>query len=246
MDWEKEQNRRYAISKYGYREDVVNNPDYFDADTGKFKWKEYAPNDGVVEGTKEQFELQPGDQLVRYDTLDGSYFAPADSKYEELGLPYEEDKIQKTYWEVDKPFTVEKSEVAPTACSEGGGTQYRLNSDENRISEFNEEHLNDGEYIPKKSFQDSPSNLAYEGFIHKIDEQEVGSEEPSMASGNADQVEERDMGIRSDLKQWRESRGEIATDSPALQKSGFHQEGEASPMDNLNEMRQNRENENEA
>lgn len=175
-NWEKEQNKLNAMAEYGYSEKVVSNPNYFDANTGKLKWDENAPSDGAVMGTKEQTELQSGDKLIRYDTLDGSYFAPADSKYEELGLPYDESKIRKSYWKVDKPFTVEKSKVAPAFDSEGGGIQYRLNSSEDRVSQYNKEHTQDVEAVPRGSFRDSPSNLAYEGFIHEIDEKEAISE----------------------------------------------------------------------
>jgi len=184
-DWEREQNKLDAMAYQHLRKDVVENPDYFDADTGRVEWEKNAPNDGAVEGTKEQIELQPGDKLVRYDTLDGSYFAPADTKYEELSLPYDESKVQKTYWEVDKSFGVEQSEVKPAFDLEGGGTQYRLNSNDGRNTEYNEAHNWDGEAIPQGSFKDSPSNLAYEGFIHKIDEQEAlgeGNQPPSQSS----------------------------------------------------------------
>ena len=193
-DWEKDQNKYAATAENHYREDVVNNPDYFDAATGKLKWEENAPNDGAIEGTKEQVELLPGDKLVRYDTLDGSYIAPADTKYEELSLPYDESKIEKTYWEVDKPFIVEKSEVAPAFGSEGGGTQYRLNSSDDRVSDYNNEHNKDGEIVPKDSFKDSPSNLAFEGFVHQISEQET------LGENNQTSKENETMGVRDMLK----------------------------------------------
>jgi len=174
-DWEKEQNRLDAMIAHGYREDVVNNPDFFDAEKGKLKWP---AGDGAKDGTEEQLELHIGDKLVRYNTLDGEYFAPADTTFEDLSLPYDESKIEKTYWIVDKPFNVEKSEIAPAFGSAGGGIQYRLNAYEECASEYNEEH----------GLGDSPSNLAFEGFIHQIEQGEalgektINEEQDDMAS----------------------------------------------------------------
>jgi hypothetical protein len=180
-----QQNRLDAIIEHGYSTEVVNNPSYFNAEMSSLKWEENAPNNGAVEGTNKTIELQPGDKFVRYDTLDGSYFAPVDSRYETLALPYDENSIKKTYWEVDKPFDVEQSTVAPAFGSTGGGIQYRLNSSEKRVTNYNEEHLS----------KDSPSSLAYEGFIHKI--KECGA----VAKSNQKLLEEvNSMSVRDMLK----------------------------------------------
>jgi hydroxymethylpyrimidine pyrophosphatase-like HAD family hydrolase len=39
VDWEKEQNKFNAMFEHGYREDVISNPDFFNADTGKINWR---------------------------------------------------------------------------------------------------------------------------------------------------------------------------------------------------------------
>jgi hypothetical protein len=164
-----ELNKMDAIAD-GVREDVANNPDFFDAEKGAIKWEENAPNDGAVVGSKiPEYVLDEGYQLVRYDTLDGSYFAPIDTPYEKMSLPYDESKVKVSYWEVKEPFYVEKSVAAPAFGQEGGGIQYRLNANEGRISEYNESRVWDGDVVPAGSYRDSISNLAYEGYLKPLD-----------------------------------------------------------------------------
>jgi len=165
----REKNKLDAINS-GIREDVVNDRECFNPNTGELVW----PDNGGFEGATEKVTLREGVELVRFGTPDGAYFAPEGTPYEEMSLPYDKEKVQETHWEVTTDFEVEMGKTAPAFHQEGGGYQYRLNSDETRISDYNTEH---NAYDAGYDFTDSPSNLSYEGYLKRTDIPEIADVE---------------------------------------------------------------------
>ena len=115
-----EQNKLDAQAM-GKREDVVNNPEYFDASTGKTNYPE---GSGVKKGSEFEKTLEPGERITREGNLDGTYVAPEGTRHSEIATPEEEGKTPQTTWEIVKPIEVEGGEIAPGFGEKGGGEQY--------------------------------------------------------------------------------------------------------------------------
>ncbi|MEM9686438.1 MAG: glycohydrolase toxin TNT-related protein, partial [Bacteroidota bacterium] len=89
------------------------------------KVKNYPPNEGF-KGNSTTEVLQPGERIDRYGRESGKYVSPEGTPFEQRSLP--QSKINDPYaiYEVQKPFPVQKGEVAPWFFQKGGGIQYKL------------------------------------------------------------------------------------------------------------------------
>ena len=76
--------------------------------TGAIRWGEYAEK-----GSVEQVTARPGEIYTRWGSDTGSFLAPADADYKGLALPVIEEKQQRHFYQVLRPFPVERSRVAP-------------------------------------------------------------------------------------------------------------------------------------
>ena len=66
----------------------------------------------AVDGTVEKYSLLvPGKILERRGDENGNYLSDPNVKFEDLQLPYVEEKYKKTQYCVEKPFVVEKSTI---------------------------------------------------------------------------------------------------------------------------------------
>jgi hypothetical protein len=95
-------------------------------------------NDGVVEGTEHDVELQVGDEITRrehsgHPNLDGSYAGIDDISFEESSLPGEESDYDTHHLEVTEElpddYHISGGEVAPAFDHEGGGEQIHITRD---------------------------------------------------------------------------------------------------------------------
>lgn len=74
--------------------------------------KNYPPNNGAVQGTENLEYLQPGANIDRYSTLNGTYASPTGTPLELRSLPPSNSGILRSF-EVLKPFPVQSSTIAP-------------------------------------------------------------------------------------------------------------------------------------
>ena len=81
-------------------------------------------NDGAIPGTTQRIYLMPGEQIDRYGSFGGRYFAPTGTPMEMRALPYNANLLMYTQFEVVKPFEVISSTIAPAFGQIGFGTQY--------------------------------------------------------------------------------------------------------------------------
>jgi hypothetical protein len=93
---------------------------------GEWDWDKHAPNGGAVPGTQQVITLQPGTKVDRYGPPSGTYLSPEGIPYDARALPPGAKADGYTQYTVNKPFTVEKAEVAPAFNQPGGGVQYRV------------------------------------------------------------------------------------------------------------------------
>lgn len=87
--------------------------------------KNYPPNNGAVQGTENLEYLQPGANIDRYGSLNGTYASPAGTPLELRSLPPSNSGILRSF-EVLQPFPVQSSTIAPWYNQVGGGIQYKL------------------------------------------------------------------------------------------------------------------------
>lgn len=90
-----------------------------------FGIKNYPPNNGAVNGTENLEYLQPGAQIDRYGSLNGTYASPSGTPLELRSLPSSNSGVLNSF-EVLKPFPVQSSTIAPWYNQPGGGIQYKL------------------------------------------------------------------------------------------------------------------------
>ena len=110
--------------------------DKFEAEVEeKIEWPD---NDGAVEGTEQDRNLEVGEEFTRRtqsDTVndDGSFAGEKDISFEESSLPGNEEDYDVTDYKVTEEmpddYYVTESEVAPAFDQEGGGTQYEFKRD---------------------------------------------------------------------------------------------------------------------
>lgn len=74
---------------------------------GAIKWGEYAAKEGV-----EYKMLQPGDILSRWGNENGKFMSDVNTDYENLQLPYIQEKVARNVYKVIAPFPVEVSKIA--------------------------------------------------------------------------------------------------------------------------------------
>jgi Tuberculosis necrotizing toxin len=87
--------------------------------------KNYPPNNGAVNGTKNLEYLQKGAQIDRYGSPNGTYASPTGTPLELRSLPPSNSGVLNSF-EVLKPFPVQSSTIAPWYNQPGGGIQYKL------------------------------------------------------------------------------------------------------------------------
>ena len=103
------------------RDDIKDNPEYFD-EKGGLKWPE---NDGF-EGEPSKGTLQPGRTIDRYGP-DGVFTSQAGTPYEERSLPFDKASQDYNAYDVVKPIErVLEGETAPAFNQKGRGTQQKL------------------------------------------------------------------------------------------------------------------------
>ncbi len=102
---------------------------------GKESWA-WPPNDGALPGSEQVRQLGPGDalELDRVGGLDGEYFSPEGTPFDQRALPPDRLNFERTEWTVNTAnplvrsgsVSVERSTVAPWFGQPGGGVQYRF------------------------------------------------------------------------------------------------------------------------
>ncbi len=105
------------------------------------KWEDYrqefADSDGFDKRSREEngeyiikIKLPRGTELIRYGSEIGSYTAPKNTPYDNLGLPYLQETIEYheyivTADSISAFCIVKRGRVAPMFDSPGGGIQYK-------------------------------------------------------------------------------------------------------------------------
>jgi hypothetical protein len=133
-----EEQNRFEAEVMGVPEDIIDNPDYFDASTGHIKYPSSDSDsdfndDGSVAGTEHEAHLEVGDELTRRGSLDGSYTGSDDISFEESSLPGREEDYDVHNLEVVEEFPddihITEGEIAPGFGHEGGGEQQHFTRD---------------------------------------------------------------------------------------------------------------------
>jgi len=93
---------------------------------GEWDWGKYAPNGGAVSGTQQVITLPQGTKVDRYGPPSGTYLSPEGVPYDARALPPGAKADGYSQYTVNKPFTVEKAEIAPAFDQPGGGVQFRI------------------------------------------------------------------------------------------------------------------------
>ena len=107
---------------------------------GEWDWQKQAPNNGAVPGTQQTVTVQPGVVLDRFGQRGGEYMSPAGTPFEARALPPGKQADPYEQYQVLKPFTVTKEEIAPAFEQTGGGIQMRASIPEvqNRFATIND------------------------------------------------------------------------------------------------------------
>jgi len=84
----------------------------------------YPTNDGAL-GNWTTETLQPGTRIDRYGQRPGRYFSPENTLLDARALPVNSNTDVYQVFEVVKPFTIQKSIVAPAFGKPGFGIQYK-------------------------------------------------------------------------------------------------------------------------
>jgi hypothetical protein len=116
---------------------------------GEWDWDKHAPNGGAVPGTQQVITLQPGTKVDRYGPPSGTYLSPEGIPYDARALPPGAKADGYTQYTVNKPFTVEKAEVAPAFNQPGGGVQYRVVTPSGLTLRVDINYLINNEYLLK-------------------------------------------------------------------------------------------------
>lgn len=81
-------------------------------------------NDGFVPGTRRKRVLKKGTVIIRYGPQTGKFFAPPNTPYEQLSLPFDESTNEFHVYRVIRDMEVEEGIIAPYFDRIGGGIQY--------------------------------------------------------------------------------------------------------------------------
>jgi filamentous hemagglutinin len=115
-----------AINLNAQRDDGELFTAYKTSDGKDWDWNSIAPNNGAALGSTKSVTLNPGDVVDRYGRTRGTFLSPVGTPYEQRSLAPGTRAEPYSQYVVVKPFTVERSEIAPAFGQEGGGTQYRI------------------------------------------------------------------------------------------------------------------------
>jgi hypothetical protein len=117
---------------------------------GEWDWQRQAPNNGAVAGTTQTITVDKGALLDRYGSVNGTYLSPAGTSYEARALAPGSRSDGYSQYLVQKPFVVERSEVAPAFDQAGGGVQYRVVTPAGQSIRVNVDYLIKNGYLVKK------------------------------------------------------------------------------------------------
>jgi filamentous hemagglutinin len=103
-------------------------------------WQGQAPNGGAIPGSATTNTINRGDTLDRFGSRRGEYLSPANTPFEQRGLPPGRQAEPYEQYPVLKPFTVVQEKIAPAFDQPAGGVQMRATIPEvkNRFANIND------------------------------------------------------------------------------------------------------------